>query len=180
MFTITAVKIVSLPVPLISEGECVRFKGKDWRVNIITSRLGFKSIPPVWQTSTAGGMRWFINNRICVVSYTTENCHLLINQNCHSSYPFLSLYCFLVHPNQGVVAIFNHTYMDMSNSGATWYSTTWLTERVIVLGPLPKDLCHPFYIQKVIIHLVVLFWFPAGSRRAARGVRICATSLLRN
>ena len=32
--------------------------------------------------------------------------------------------------------------------------------------------------SKHIAHLVVLFWFPAGSRRAARGTRICETPLL--
>ena len=41
MFTLTAVKMASQPVPLDSEGECVRFKGKTCLVNSITSRLGW-------------------------------------------------------------------------------------------------------------------------------------------
>ena len=34
-----------------------------------------------------------------------------------------------------------------------------------------------FYVQKHIAHLVALFWFPAGSRRPARGARISETPL---
>ena len=34
------------------------------------------------------------------------------------------------------------------------------------------------YVQKHIAHLVALFWFPAGSRRAAGGAHICETPLL--
>ena len=33
------------------------------------------------------------------------------------------------------------------------------------------------YVQKHIAHLVSSFWFPAGSRRAARSARICETPL---
>ena len=35
-----------------------------------------------------------------------------------------------------------------------------------------------FYVQKHIAHLAALFWFPAGSRRVARGACICETPLL--
>ena len=35
-----------------------------------------------------------------------------------------------------------------------------------------------FYVQKHKAHLAALFWFPAGSRRAARGALICETPLL--
>ena len=35
-----------------------------------------------------------------------------------------------------------------------------------------------FYVQKHIAYLIALFWFPAGSRRAAVGARICETPLL--
>ena len=35
-----------------------------------------------------------------------------------------------------------------------------------------------FYVQKHIAHLVALFWFPADSRPAARGDRICENPLL--
>ena len=34
------------------------------------------------------------------------------------------------------------------------------------------------FMLKYIAHLVALFWFPAGPRRAARGTRICETALL--
>ena len=36
---------------------------------------------------------------------------------------------------------------------------------------------HDSYVQKHIIHLAALFGFPAGSRLAARGVRICEKGL---
>ena len=37
-----------------------------------------------------------------------------------------------------------------------------------------------FYVlcSKHVVHLAALFWFPAGSRRAARGAHICETPLL--
>ena len=34
------------------------------------------------------------------------------------------------------------------------------------------------YVKKPIAHLVALFWFPAGSQRAARVARICENPLL--
>ena len=36
-----------------------------------------------------------------------------------------------------------------------------------------------FYVQKHTAPLVALFWFPAGSRRAARSARICETPFCR-
>ena len=41
MFTMTAFKMAYQPVPLVTEGECVRFKGKTCLMNSITSRLGW-------------------------------------------------------------------------------------------------------------------------------------------
>ena len=35
-----------------------------------------------------------------------------------------------------------------------------------------------FYVQNHIVHLAALFWLSDGSRRAARGARICDTPLL--
>ena len=35
-----------------------------------------------------------------------------------------------------------------------------------------------FYVQKHIVPLVALLWFPAGSRWAARGPLICKSPLL--
>ena len=53
-------------------------------------------------------------------------------------------------------------YVTMSRCGCVEHGLQWITS----------------YVQKHIIHLAALFWFPAGSRLAARGARICEKGLI--
>ena len=56
----------------------------------------------------------------------------------------------------------SYWYVKMPQSGCVKHGLEYIT----------------LYVQKHIAPLVALFWFPAGSRRAARGARICESPLL--